>query len=264
MKKSQLQEAFPSLSDEETDELVHLIFFSDTPDSADAVLDYANKVLNGHGVEAVQLEDYQVDNYYYNIVLLYVNMGDTYDTTLCYDTEKGEFLIGSWGDWLEEWELRRKEKAMKIESDEQGNLIAYKAVRKLPSGTLKSLVMSKYGRYAVKYILEKPSVPPHCCGPLSAFNSLENLFHFLLFSLGEPFYDIKILTCHVVKDPKNTSLFSPLNVLQHPPYGTVFCKQITPIKDITEEAFSSPHNPYHSSPRYNPFLTKEENHEKSL
>ena len=67
----------------------------------DTALDFANKVMNGYGVEAVRDENIWVDNYWQNTGLLYVNKGDTYKTTLCYDTDKGTFFIGSWGDWAE-------------------------------------------------------------------------------------------------------------------------------------------------------------------
>jgi hypothetical protein len=31
----------------------------------------------------------------------YVNMGDTYDTTLIFDHRKGRFIVSSWGDIVE-------------------------------------------------------------------------------------------------------------------------------------------------------------------
>jgi hypothetical protein len=40
----------------------------------DKVLDFANGVLRGHGIESIRGE-YHVDNYYYDIVALYVNHG---------------------------------------------------------------------------------------------------------------------------------------------------------------------------------------------
>ncbi len=36
--------------------------------------------------------------------LHYVNTGDTYTTTLCYDESEDEIFEGAWGDWLEETE----------------------------------------------------------------------------------------------------------------------------------------------------------------
>ena len=65
----------------------------------DAILDIANVLLGGSGVEAIQGE--WVDRYFQDIQLLYVNMGGTYDTTLLFDTVNGKFIAGSWGDFVE-------------------------------------------------------------------------------------------------------------------------------------------------------------------
>lgn len=73
--------------------------------SADAALDDADRRLEGHGVEAIR-GDYHVDNYYYDIVALYVNMGDTYNGTILYETDTGRFLVTTMGDWVEQNERR--------------------------------------------------------------------------------------------------------------------------------------------------------------
>ena len=65
----------------------------------DDILDMANDLLDGHGVEAIR-GDYHVDNYYGDIVALYVNMGDPYVPTLLYNTERGSFYVGGYGDWV--------------------------------------------------------------------------------------------------------------------------------------------------------------------
>lgn len=75
--------------------------------SSDDVLARANEILDGFGVESIECNNCQVDRYYYGHVLLYVNKGDTYETTLLYDTAQEEFLIGSWGDWLEAHETEK-------------------------------------------------------------------------------------------------------------------------------------------------------------
>jgi hypothetical protein len=80
---------------------------------AERALNYANKVMGGSGVEAIQDESIWTSHYWQNTGLLYVNMGDTYDTTLCYDTETEIMFIGSWGDWAEKklrsaWDEREK------------------------------------------------------------------------------------------------------------------------------------------------------------
>ena len=53
-------------------------------------LERANAAMNGHGVEGLYPN---FPNFYY------VNMGDTYSTTLCFTGKS--FYIGTWGDWVE-------------------------------------------------------------------------------------------------------------------------------------------------------------------
>lgn len=67
---------------------------------------WANKILGGYGVENIRDERNFVSHYWQDTVLLYVNMGDTYDPTLCYDTDDKEYFIGSWGDFVEEKGIR--------------------------------------------------------------------------------------------------------------------------------------------------------------
>jgi hypothetical protein len=74
----------------------------------DDALDAANAVLGGHGVEALPCEYCFVDRYYQNIIALYVNMGDTYDTTIYYDTNLEIFRVGSWGDFFEAHESQHE------------------------------------------------------------------------------------------------------------------------------------------------------------
>jgi hypothetical protein len=73
--------------------------------SVDATMDLANKLLSGHGIEAVR-GDYHVDNYYYDTVALYVNMGDTYAATLLFETDTGRFKLTTLGDWVEKNQRR--------------------------------------------------------------------------------------------------------------------------------------------------------------
>lgn len=69
----------------------------------DAVLDYADKLLEGHGVEAIRGENI-TDGYYGDIVALYVNMGDTYNATILFDVDRHKFYATSYGDWVEAYE----------------------------------------------------------------------------------------------------------------------------------------------------------------
>lgn len=67
----------------------------------DEVLEQVNKLMKAHGVEAIRGE--WVSFYFQDIVLLYVNTGDTYSSTVMYDTERDRFFIGSYGDWVERY-----------------------------------------------------------------------------------------------------------------------------------------------------------------
>lgn len=69
-------------------------------------LEEVNKLIGGHGVEAIRDQN-AYDNYYGDVIATYVNMGDTYDATLLYDVRNNEFHITSWGDWYEQYEQQR-------------------------------------------------------------------------------------------------------------------------------------------------------------
>jgi hypothetical protein len=69
------------------------------PGAVDLILTACNEVLDGHGVEAIRGS--WVDGYYGDTCAVYVNMGDTYDQTVVYDTRKGKYIITSCGDWVE-------------------------------------------------------------------------------------------------------------------------------------------------------------------
>lgn len=62
------------------------------------ILKVADDLLDGHGVEYIES---LTDTMRSREGLSYVNMGDTYDTTLIYDHGKGRFVVSSWGDIVE-------------------------------------------------------------------------------------------------------------------------------------------------------------------
>lgn len=86
------------LSPEQASELLQAMQSANSPTKVDAVLDLANILLDGHGVEAIRVPGAHVDRYYYDIVGLYVNMGDTYIPTLVYNTRHHKFHVTSLGD----------------------------------------------------------------------------------------------------------------------------------------------------------------------
>lgn len=99
---------------DEAEKLYKMI--KDPSEPVDNVLNYAYSIMKnwttntGYGVEAIRDECFWVDRYWQNIVLLYVNTGETYDTTLYYDVIKDIFGLGSWGDWWE-WHERHRNRS---------------------------------------------------------------------------------------------------------------------------------------------------------
>ena len=88
------------------------------PEAVDELLEDLNEAVGGHGIQEIT-GNYQVDKYYRDIALLYVNLGDTYDATVLYDTEEKKFLIGSWGGWVEEHEKEDVEEDGDEEEEEE-------------------------------------------------------------------------------------------------------------------------------------------------
>lgn len=72
-----------------------------TQDDPDKVLEEANRLIDGHGIEGIRIEGAYIDHYYFDIVATYVNTGDTYSATLLHESETGRFLLTTWGDWFE-------------------------------------------------------------------------------------------------------------------------------------------------------------------
>jgi len=67
-------------------------------ESVEDALAFADKTMDGFGVAYIASSE---DTMRTPDGLDYVNMGDTYDTTLAYDHGKGKYLITSWGDVVE-------------------------------------------------------------------------------------------------------------------------------------------------------------------
>lgn len=79
------------------------------PPMVDLVLEQANEMLKGFGIEALSGEEQWVSHYYQNVRVLYVNLGDTYLDTILYETDEERFRVGSWGDWVELHEREAEE-----------------------------------------------------------------------------------------------------------------------------------------------------------
>lgn len=63
------------------------------------MLDEANGILDGHGVEHIESENGRAEAYY-------VNMGDTYTPTIILDTKRDRVWATDWGTWMEAEERR--------------------------------------------------------------------------------------------------------------------------------------------------------------
>ncbi len=93
-----------------------LVDWREGDESTDGVLKIADKILQGHGVEAIRAEGAR-DSYYMDTVALYVNMGDTYAATLIYDVPRDRWWVTTWGDWLE-----AEERSGRLRPTEMGTL----------------------------------------------------------------------------------------------------------------------------------------------
>lgn len=73
-------------------------------------MDFANNVIDGHGIEVIRGEPrdteeyYHMDTYYADVVALYVNTGGRYvhnSTTILYETQDNQFLITDAESWID-------------------------------------------------------------------------------------------------------------------------------------------------------------------
>lgn len=76
------------------------------PSHDELVMCAIDEVLGGFGVEAIRGR--YVDRYHHDIQAAYVNMGDTYNTTILLDHETDSYRLTSWGDWVEANERKRQ------------------------------------------------------------------------------------------------------------------------------------------------------------
>lgn len=71
------------------------------PRSLDQQMWLLNHILQGHGVECLQKRDV-----FGTPEMQYVNMGDTYVTTIIWDDGRKAWFIEGYGDWVEKAERR--------------------------------------------------------------------------------------------------------------------------------------------------------------
>jgi hypothetical protein len=63
-----------------------------------AMLEQADKILDGSGVEYIRSDD---DDQHGAHGAYYVNKGETYEPTILLDLDRGRVWATSWGDWVE-------------------------------------------------------------------------------------------------------------------------------------------------------------------
>lgn len=81
------------------------------PDTLTERLTALNELIEGFGIEAIEIEGYYRNDYWANAIGLYINMGDTYTLTIIYNVIDRQFEFTSWGDFYES-----KEKEIRLDS----------------------------------------------------------------------------------------------------------------------------------------------------
>lgn len=79
------------------------------PPRAELVLETVNALVGGFGVEGLRIEGAWLDAYHGDIVASYVSTGDAYSATVLLDHESGDFVLTTYGDWVEGWEQEHAE-----------------------------------------------------------------------------------------------------------------------------------------------------------
>lgn len=91
-------EAFPELSED----LIEIIaLWDETPQGAEETIEKLSVMMDAYDYESItSLNTWQ--KYWQDTVAIYVNMGDTYITTIIFNTVEDKFEVGSIGNWIEE------------------------------------------------------------------------------------------------------------------------------------------------------------------
>jgi hypothetical protein len=73
--------------------------YTSTMRSVNVAMDLVDRTIHGHGVEEVV--GFKNSSSDMKTVGLYVNMGESYSSTIIYDCLANKFYIGTWADWIE-------------------------------------------------------------------------------------------------------------------------------------------------------------------
>jgi len=101
--KDLLLATFRDLAEESAADLAAVLANAKSDADVQTALRYAAELLDGFGVESINAEN-SWDNFFGEAVALYVNTGDTFNTTVLYDTQESMFYLTSWGVWVEKFE----------------------------------------------------------------------------------------------------------------------------------------------------------------
>lgn len=81
------------------------MLFTSTMRSVNKAMDLVDKTIHGHGVEEITGFNSSNDM---KTVGLYVNMGESYASTIIYDCLANKFYVGTWADWME-WRKKNED-----------------------------------------------------------------------------------------------------------------------------------------------------------
>jgi len=73
-----------------------------------------DELLGTFGVEPIRTTEH-IDRYWFDCRACYLNTGDTYNTTILFDTKKDRFYLTSWGDFVESLEGKKDDNGDPIE-----------------------------------------------------------------------------------------------------------------------------------------------------
>jgi len=77
-------------------------------------LDALDELLGTFGVEPIRTTEH-IDRYWFDCRACYLNTGDTYNTTILFDTKKERFYLTSWGDFVESLDGKKDDNGDPIE-----------------------------------------------------------------------------------------------------------------------------------------------------
>lgn len=97
--KKRMRSFFHWMSDGDISRLHSLLKSVSTSRQADDAMEKANSIMEGYGTEAIRGK--YVSFFWQDAVAVFVNMGDTYDPTLLFDTVKDRFMVTTLGDFVE-------------------------------------------------------------------------------------------------------------------------------------------------------------------